>query len=242
MTDQQTEGKTDEKKPSLLMRFWKGWVKPLVIIIFVVSTFRSAVADWNDVPTQSMEPNILVGDRILVNKLAYDLKIPFTKQRIARWSSPQRGAIIVFFHPDNGERMVKRVIGTPGDSIELRNNKLYINGSVASYQPTNLPNDEIVDLSDPPPHNFLIETFDDESHPLMLQPKRRSRRSYSTQGKIPDNMYFVMGDNRDNSGDSRFWGFVDRDLIMGEVIGLAFSLDYNNYYLPRWERFFRALP
>lgn len=241
MTDQQTEGETEQKKPSLLMRFWKGWLKPLVIIIFVVSTFRSAVADWNDVPTQSMEPNILVGDRIFVNKLAYDLKIPFTKQRIARWSSPQRGVIIVFFHPKTGERMVKRIIGTPGDNIELRNNKLYINGSVASYQPTNLPDNKLVDLSDPPPYKFVIETFDHKSHPLMLQPDKRSKRKFAPV-RIPKNKYLVMGDNRDNSGDSRFFGLVDRDLIMGEVVGLAFSLDYNNYYLPRWERFFRSLP
>ena len=70
---------------------WRGWIKPLVVVIVVISTFRSAVADWNDVPTQSMEPNILVGDRIFVNKLAYDLRVPFTTWRIGRWSDPQPG-------------------------------------------------------------------------------------------------------------------------------------------------------
>ncbi len=96
-------------------RFWQGWVKPLVIVIAVVSTFRSAVADWNDVPTQSMEPSILVGDRIFVNKLAYDLKVPFTTWPVARWSQPQVGDVVVFFHPHE-----RRAAGPSKDGISHR--------------------------------------------------------------------------------------------------------------------------
>ncbi len=120
------------------LRLWRGWIKPLVLVIVVISTFRSAVADWNDVPTQSMEPSIVVGDRVFVNKLAYNLRVPFTKWRVARWSEPQTGDVVVFFHPKTGKRMVKRIIGTPGDRVQMRRNALLINDQPVSYGATTL--------------------------------------------------------------------------------------------------------
>lgn len=222
-------------------RFWHGWVKPFVIVIAVVSTFRSAVADWNDVPTQSMEPSILVGDRIFVNKLAYDLKVPFTTWPVARWSQPKVGDVVVFFHPRTGKRMVKRVLGTPGDRVQMLDNALLINGKRASYQPANLSAEDQALLTDPGPYGFMTEQFDGESHPVMTQPSRRSRRSFG-EVTVPNGQYLMLGDNRDNSGDWRVFGFVSENLIMGEAVGLAFSLDRKNYYLPRWRRFFRAIP
>src|SRR5262245_40087463 len=92
---------------------WKEWVKPLMICGLLVGSIRSAVADWNDVPTGSMKPTILEGDRVVVNKLAYDLKVPFTTWHVAEWGNPQRGDIVVFFSPVDGTRLVKRVIGLP---------------------------------------------------------------------------------------------------------------------------------
>jgi signal peptidase I len=91
----------------------------------------SAIADWNDVPTGSMNPTILAGDRIFVNKLAYDLRISFTTWRLAHWDNPRRGEIVVFFSPVDGTRLVKRVIGVPGDVIAMNGNRLYINASLA---------------------------------------------------------------------------------------------------------------
>src|ERR1051325_485227 len=88
--------------------WWHKEIRPLLILLFIGFSIRSSLADWNDVPTGSMKPTILEGDRVLVNKLAYDLKVPFTTWHIAEWSNPQRGDIVVFFSPHDGKRLVKR--------------------------------------------------------------------------------------------------------------------------------------
>src|SRR4051794_2376136 len=116
------------KTKATLQGFWEEWVRPFATILLVLCAMRSSLADWNDVPTGSMRPTILEGDRIFVNKLAYDLKVPFTTLRLARWSEPARGEVVVFFSPANGDRLVKRVVGLPGDTVELRANQLWING------------------------------------------------------------------------------------------------------------------
>src|SRR3954462_6601993 len=113
--------------------WWKKEIRPLLILALIVFTVRSSLADWNDVPSGSMKPTILEGDRLYVNKLAYDLKIPFTTFHLAEWINPQRGDIVVFFSPHDGQRLVKRAVGLPGDAIELRNNFLLINGKAVEY-------------------------------------------------------------------------------------------------------------
>lgn len=225
-------------------RLWGNWIKPIVMAVLVVCTFRSAVADWNDVPSQSMEPTILVGDRIFVNKLAYDLKVPFTNWRLAQWGGPERGDIVVFFSPADGKRMVKRVIGLPGDEITLRSNRLLINGQPVNYAPLSTTaagtQIDMSDLSDPAPWNFAVEKLGDEQHSMMVQPNKTAKRSFGPV-QVPEGQYFVMGDNRDNSGDSRYFGFVPRNQITGKAVGLAFSLNAHDGYAPRWGRFFRGL-
>src|ERR1041385_9412466 len=104
--------------------WWVKEIRPLLILAVVLFAIRSSLADWNDVPTGSMKPTILEGDRVYVNKLAYDLKVPFTTLHIVEWSNPQRGDIVVFYSPYDGQRLLQRVIGLPGDSIELRNDVL----------------------------------------------------------------------------------------------------------------------
>src|SRR4026208_1998709 len=94
-----------------LNRFWKEWMRPLLVILIITSSFRSALADWNDVPTGSMKPTIQEGDRVVVNKLAYALKVPFTMVRLWKWDDPHRGDIVVLFSPEDGVRLVKRVVG-----------------------------------------------------------------------------------------------------------------------------------
>ena len=125
--------------------FWKGWGYSIFVALIIATSFKSAIADWNIVPTGSMKPTILEGDRIFVNKLAYDLKIPYTTLHITEWGDPQRGDIVVFFSPPDGKRLVKRVIGIPGDSIAMRNNQLIINGEKIKYEPIN--NSKMNDLS-----------------------------------------------------------------------------------------------
>src|SRR5205809_7137832 len=108
-------------------------IRVFILMLLGISSLRSALADWNDVPTGSMKPTIEEGDRVVVNKLAYDLKIPFTTIEIAKWSDPKRGDIVVLFSPLDGTRLVKRVIAVPGDKIELRENQLYVNGQLQKW-------------------------------------------------------------------------------------------------------------
>lgn len=234
------KSKSAPAKQTWLGKLWTGWVKPVGMAMIVVFTLRSAVADWNDVPSQSMEPTILIGDRIFVNKLAYDLKVPFTTWHLATWGGPARGDVVVFYAPPpDGKRMVKRVVGLPGDTIEMQRNRLFINGQPVSYQPLSTSIDE-TQLADPMPRVIENEQLGKSLHPVMRQPQRSARRDYGPLA-VPAGQYFVMGDNRDNSGDSRYFGFVNRDAIVGKAVGLAFSLDHSNGYMPRWSRFFRGL-
>src|SRR4026208_1315794 len=122
-----------KKYGALAARWWKREIRPLLILALILFSIRSSLADWNVVPSGSMQPTILVGDRVLVNKLAYDLKVPFTTWHIAEWSNPQRGDNAGFFSSKDGTRMVKRVIGLPGDIIESRNNQLFINDQAVDY-------------------------------------------------------------------------------------------------------------
>jgi signal peptidase I len=115
--------------------WWRKEIRWWILIGLVVFSLRSSLADWNDVPTGSMKPTILEGDRVLVNKLAYDLKVAFTTRHLAEWSNPHRGDVVVFFSPHDGARLVKRVVGVPGDIIELRNDGLILNGQAVEYRP-----------------------------------------------------------------------------------------------------------
>ncbi|MDD5564817.1 MAG: signal peptidase I [Thermoanaerobaculaceae bacterium] len=223
-----------------LLWLWNEWVKSLLVVLLVVGAFRSAVADWNDVPTGSMKPTILEGDRIVVNKLAYDLKLPFTRWRLARWGQPRRGDIVVLFSPADGQRLVKRVIGLPGDLLALRNDRLFINGTAVAYEPlTGIPIRDFQRAARPL-RLFATEELPDRPHPVMITPEVPAMRFFGPV-KVPDGDYFLMGDNRDESGDSRVFGFVPRDSIVGRATAVAASLNPSDHYLPRWHRFLRAL-
>jgi signal peptidase I len=214
-----------------LRAFWREWILPAVVAVAILAPLRSAVADWNDVPSGSMMPTIFVGDRIFINKLAYDLKVPFTTWQMAKWADPQRGDIIVFPSPADGIRLVKRVVAVPGDRIELRDDHLVINGEIASYA--------LVD-NNIPAALVLNETVEGKTHALRIQPQERAMRSFGPV-EVPPGRYFVMGDNRDNSFDSRYFGFVSRDRILGRATLVAMSFDRDHYYQPRFDRFGRSL-
>ena len=222
-------------------RFWREW-RGLVLFIIVMLLFRSAIADWNQVPTGSMIPSILEGDRIVVDKMAYDLRIPFTFVSLARWADPERSDVITFESPQDGKLLVKRVIGIPGDQVELHNNRLIINGEVAVYEdlPTKgLPHQVLRSL---PYIEVVRETVLGKSRHVMTHRLRHPQiRSSFGPIRVPANHYLVLGDNRDNSQDFRVIGFVHRDLILGKANAIAFSLDYENYYMPRGDRFFQDL-
>ena len=230
-----------KKNLSWSQRLWQEWLRPLILVVAVMAPLRSAVADWNDVPTGSMKPTILEGDRVVVNKLAYDLKVPFTTWHLAQWDDPERGDIVVFWSPADGKRLVKRAVGVPGDKIELRDNMLVVNGVPAKYEP--LPQNIVTQLSlgDQFAAQFAEEFAPGTpNHAVMAKPYAPAMRSFGPV-IVPPGQYFVMGDNRDESYDSRWIGFIERRRIVGEAVAIAFSLDRGNYYKPRFGRFFNSL-
>jgi signal peptidase I len=226
---------------STLRKFWLEWAKPILIMLLVTGAIRSSLADWNDVPTGSMRPTIIEGDRVWVNKLAYDFKVPFTTWHLAEWSHPKRGEIVVFFSPNDGTRMVKRVIGLPGDLIAMRNNQLFINGEPLAYEPLAQSYIDEITPTQQPNHQFAAEILSEHKHPIMATPHLASHKSFESI-TVPAGQYFMMGDNRDNSFDSRFYGCVDRQQIVGRATDVVLSLDRANYFKPRWHRFLTALP
>ena len=221
-------------------RYWQKEIRPLLILALILFSIRSSLADWNDVPSGSMRPTIIEGDRILVNKLAYDLKVPFTTWHIAEWSDPQRGDIAVFFSPHDGKRLVKRVIGLPGDMIELRNNQLVINGAPVEYQPITEELISHIPESQRAGRVFASEQLPGQTHAVGAYPAAPAPRTFGPT-VVPPGEFFMMGDNRDDSFDSRFYGGVKREQIVGRATSVVLSLDRSNHWLPRWSRSFTSL-
>lgn len=203
--------------------------------------FRSAIADWHQVPTGSMKPTIIEGDRVVVNKVAYDLKFPFTTWHIAQWNDPKRGEIVTFYSPANEDRLIKRVIGIPGDLVELKNNRLFINEKAADYLELDKDIASQLDEEQRRSHTLRFEQFNGEKHPVMFRRIRQSHYRNLEPLRIPEGFYLMLGDNRDNSKDSRWIGLISRDRITGRAHTVAFSVDYDDYYLPRADRFIHSL-
>lgn len=220
--------------------WWRKEIRPLLVLALVLFAIRSSLADWSDVPTGSMKPTILEGDRVYVNKLAYDLKVPFTTWHLAQWGEPQRGDIVVFFSPYDGKRLVKRVIGVPGDTIELRNDTLVLNGQSVTYQPINQKLLRDVAPADLSSHEFAHEQLPGRPHSVAAYPAAQALRTFGPI-QVPASQYFMMGDNRDDSFDSRYWGTVERNRIVGRATTVVLSFDRQHYWLPRWDRFFTGL-
>ena len=220
---------------------WQQWIRPTAPVVLVLLTFRGAIADWNDVPTPSMLPTIVEGDRIFVNKLAYGLRVPMTHTWLAQWSGPERGEIVVLASPADGKRLVKRVIGLPGDVITMRNNRLNINGKALEYAPADHVPNALPVGKRVLPLIAATEKLPEHPHTVLATPGLAAVRSFGPV-RVPEGHYFVMGDNRDLSADSRAFGFVARELIAGRSGRVVISFDRDNWYLPRLDRFWQELP
>ena len=215
---------------NFLSKFWKT-NKLFVLFILLMSVFRSAVADWYSVPTGSMKPTIKEGDRIIVNKMAYDLRLPFSQISLLNTGEPQRGEIVVFESKAANNRLIKRMIGLPGDVIAMKNEKLFINGKPVSYQITQQNTQQL----------FATEQVDAINHIVRIDKSESDQLSSFGPITVPQGHYLVLGDNRRNSADSRVYGFVPRHELKGKATAIAFSLNYDNYYLPRDNRFFKNI-
>lgn len=221
-------------------RLWRDWRATILFIVFVVVPIKSSLADWNWVPTGSMNPTILDGDLIYVNKVAYDLRIPLTMHRLAHWSEPERGDIVICLSPEDGVRLVKRVVAKPGDTVEMRHNTLFLNGRPLEYDETDHNYAEEIPQKHAADSRFAIEELDHTAHPVMSVPSVRAMRDFGPV-TVPEGQYFVLGDNRDLSKDSRYFGLVPRESILGRARGVILSFDITDKYQPRLDRFFTGL-
>lgn len=222
--------------------------KGFVLFIVFLFVFRGAIADWHPVPTGSMKPTILEGDVIWENKMAYDLQVPFTDISLLRTGEPKRGDIIVFTSEVAKKRLIKRLIGLPGDTIQIHKNNLFINGTVAEYiktdeiKPTRQTDQEqgiyaLESFTDLEPHPVHIKDKNSKYPPIFRGPNCQELTTYT----IPEDHYFFLGDNRDNSSDSRCIGYIPRSEIRGHATRVLLSLNKNDSYKPRFERFLEKL-
>jgi len=222
------------------MTHWLRSNRGFIIFLLCFGVFRTAVADWNPIPSGSMRPNLLEGDVVLVNRLAYDLKLPLTDVVLAQLGEPQRGDIVTFSSPADGTRMIKRIIGLPGDRIEMRDEVLYVNDQPADYlQPEALQ--EPVEIGGTRPALRLTEhTAGAPARRVQWIDGVAARNSFAPV-VVPAGQYLMLGDNRDNSADSRYFGFVPRHLLIGQARRILVSANIQGNWLPRLDRFGQAL-
>jgi signal peptidase I len=226
----QVDGDIAEAKVRLLMQpWWLDWTAGLFPVIIVVFVMRSFLFEPFKIPSGSMIPTLLVGDLILVNKFTYGLRLPVLNIKLTEGTSPKRGDVMVFRYPPKPSLdYIKRVVGVPGDTVAYLNKRLTINGKVIETKA--LP--EFFDEDAMRYFKQFEETLGDMPHRLLNDDERpafvpgadpfegKSGCTYTIEGvtcKIPDGNYFMMGDNRDNSLDSRYWGFVPDKNIVGKA-------------------------
>jgi signal peptidase I len=191
---------------------------PVILAVFLLRAF---IVEPFRIPSGSMLPSLFIGDFILVSKSSYGIKLPILKTQIVPLGNPERGDVMVFRFPrDPKTNFIKRVIGTPGDVVSYHNKRLSING-----EPLPL---ESVELLDWPTEDqdgrvkTFLEQVDTSAHTILIDTLRSSS---SMRVKVPQGHYFVMGDNRDHSNDSRYWGFVPKEFVVGKAFFIWFSWD-----------------
>lgn len=220
------------------MKNWLRDNKGFVLFLCLIGIFRSAVAELNFVPSGSMRPNLLEGDVVLVNRTAYNLKVPLTDMLVARLGEPQRGDIVTFYSPSDGTRLIKRLIALPGDVVEMHGERLTINGKAAEYAPLGMAVEPMGEQKVSALR--LDETLDGKRHPIQVMPHLEARRDFGPV-TVPADQFMMLGDNRDNSADSRYFGLVPRNLLIGRAERITASADYQGNWMPRTERFGMSL-
>jgi signal peptidase I len=211
----------------------------LIVLLICFGIFRTAIADWNPIPSGSMRPNLLEGDVVFVNRLAYDFKLPLTNIVVTPLGEPKYGDIVTFSSPRDGTRLIKRIVALPGDLVEMRDEVLFINGQAAAYSEP--------EVNQEPGHDGfeikalrLTETMEQAARRIQLLAGVAARNSFGPI-RVPQGNYLMLGDNRDNCADSRYFGFVPRSLLIGQAKRILVSADIQGTWLPRLERFGQRL-
>jgi len=226
------EWPTEKKSASKKKSFWRDWGEALLVAAVLALIIRTFVVQAFKIPSGSMEDTLLIGDHLLVNKFIYGLQVPFVEERFLSLRHPERGDVIVFEFPEDRDKgyfqrrdFIKRVVGTPGDTVEVRDKRVYVNG-----ERYDLPQEVHKEPGVIPPLADCGPSF----------PREQMCRDFMPPVQVPPGKYFVMGDNRDRSYDSRFWGFVDESEIKGLAFILYWSWD-SGRTLPRWSRIGRLI-
>lgn len=229
--------------------------KSIFPVIALITIFRSFIYEPFQIPSGSMMPTLLVGDFILVEKFSYDVKEPVWRTTLYSNNKPQRGDVAVFKYPEQPTvDYIKRVIGVPGDRIIYRNKQLFIEKACAAEQTTNCGKLEMVELSlknegeyyqEQYPQRRYTEQLAEVSHDILQTPARREHTEFFFKQRgtaidefvVPEGHYFVLGDNRDNSRDGRFWGFVPEHNMVGKAVFIWMSFEFNEdpqSWIPGW--------
>lgn len=237
---------------------FREYVESLLVALLIAFFIRSFGIEAFKIPSGSMIPTLMIGDHIFVNKFIYGLRIPFTKKKIVHFMDPERGEAIVFMYPvDESKDFIKRVVGLPGDQIQLHGDQVLVNGTPLERKPLRIqPGQD--------PHSSLLKVIRDAvasdigvaaisyfpgwdnyqySHEVVGRTHHLvqydSYPSYEDREiVVPEGYLFVMGDNRDNSSDSRDWGFVPLENVKGKAMFVWLSIDFDRKTL-RWDRFGR---
>ena len=207
---------TSPVEPIQKKNIFREYAEAILIAVVLALFIRAFILQAFKIPSGSMKPTLQIGDHILVNKFIYGIKVPFTDKTLIPGAEPKRGDVIVFKFPEDPKKdFIKRVIGVPGDVIEIRDKKIWINNKL----------------------------FDDKygfySDPHILPESARPRDNFGPVS-VPPNSLFVMGDNRDQSYDSRFWGFIDFSKVKGKAFIIYWSWDNENFGV-RWNRIGRII-
>jgi signal peptidase I len=205
----------DEEEP-LLVEYARSFF-PIILLVLVI---RSFIAEPFRIPSSSMIPTLHIGDFILVNKFAYGIRLPVLHTKLFDTGEPERGDVMVFRFPKNPEvDYIKRVVGLPGDTVGYFNKVIYINGEPVEQEAVE-PSDMIL-----PPHTEVrFEHLGEDGHSILVD---TSRRPMEGEMVVPEGHYFVMGDNRDNSNDSRYWGTVPEENLVGKAFLIWMSWDWD---------------
>ena len=223
VTSLSTKNGKKHKPMSGFTKFRKDWIEPILIAFILAGLIRSFIIQPFKIPSGSMEDTLLVGDQLMAAKFIYGIKIPFTNKFVVKFRDPKIGEVIVFKYPkDTSKDFIKRCVAVGGQKIEIRNKEVYVNGE-HQLLPENA---KYIDMNILPPYMGPRDNYG----PVI----------------VPENHMFVMGDNRDNSNDSRFWEFVPYDNIKGKAIIIWWSWNhevplYNIIKKVRWRRIIKLI-
>jgi signal peptidase I len=236
MTKRAAAAEQARQEPSKL----KEWIKSVVIAVAIFLVVRTFLIEGFRIPSGSMENTLLIGDWLFVNKALYGAEIPFTGVHLPAFRNPRRDDLVIFKSvEEQGLTVVKRLVGMPGDTLSMEDNQLFVGGRPAN-EPWVIRTDPLADHEDPKMREWQIRYLTGDRDPAAYRPTLKNWGPIV----VPPDSFFVMGDNRDSSYDSRYWGFLGRDRIRGRPLIIYFSYDPGGVLpLPfltaiRWKRLF----